>query len=176
MPSDIHPLPDDVTAYVGVLSIVLSKSKCSPESDFLLTLTRYTQQFVYPFTLETHVLSPPWPHQPHAAIRAQIAATRAARLQVLHRREEDKASRRKEVLRRVAPGWEEGSGDSVLQPKRLSAAGPALGNGGGVGGVGGGGRQQPLPSATMPPGAVDPMLELVDALASLDAARRGSAP
>jgi hypothetical protein len=154
MPNDIHPLPDDVAAYVRLSLPSIS----SP------TLT-VGLQFVYPFTLETHVLSPPPPHVPHSALRAQIAAVRAARLDFLRRRAEEKACRRREALRKVAPGWEEG-GDAVLQPKRLSALG-----------MGPGGRTPPVPSATLPPsGTRDPMLDLVDGIASLDAARRGSAP
>ncbi|KAF9239283.1 hypothetical protein BU15DRAFT_74706 [Melanogaster broomeanus] len=70
LPPDIHPLPDSVTPY-----------------------------FVYPFTLEPHVLT-------------------VEREALLRSREDEKERRRREALRRVAPGFE-GNG-TVLTPVRAS--------------------------------------------------------
>lgn len=70
LPNDVHPLPDDITAYVS----------CGPSrtNGSLLNLSK---QFVYPFNLETHVLSQqPQPHEAIAQRRAKAAA-------ILHQRE-----------------------------------------------------------------------------------------
>lgn len=59
MPTDIHPLPDDITAYVRCPASHLTADK----------------QFVYPFTLEPHILAMnPQPHQQIAQTRTQHAA------------------------------------------------------------------------------------------------------
>ncbi|GAA94534.1 uncharacterized protein L969DRAFT_91510 [Mixia osmundae IAM 14324] len=93
LPQDIHPLPEDVSAY-----------------------------FVYPWTLETHVLSPPEPHPSHAILRSELASTHQKRLRVLQAREDEKVRRRREALQKMAPGYSETAGTgSVLQPKRMSS-------------------------------------------------------
>ncbi|KLT45902.1 hypothetical protein CC85DRAFT_234697, partial [Cutaneotrichosporon oleaginosum] len=70
LPSDVHPLPEDITAY-----------------------------FVYPFTLEQHVVSlqPP----PHIA----IAERRARNAAILHAREAEEEEREKAALHKLAPGY-----------------------------------------------------------------------
>ncbi|GFZ49776.1 hypothetical protein JCM24511_07179 [Saitozyma sp. JCM 24511] len=82
LPNDIHPLPEDITAY-----------------------------FVYPFTLETHVLSlQPSPHE-------AIAQRRARNAQILHQREIEEEQREREALHRVAPGY---NPSALLVPKSAS--------------------------------------------------------
>ncbi|KAL7411767.1 hypothetical protein BDY24DRAFT_394771 [Mrakia frigida] len=82
IPPDIHPLPEDINAY-----------------------------FVYPFTLEPHILAHGPPH------RAQTAARQTAHVAYLIGREEAKAERKRKELARVAPGWS-GSGGAALVPDR----------------------------------------------------------
>ncbi|GAA5944316.1 uncharacterized protein JCM15063_006555 [Sporobolomyces koalae] len=82
VPLDIHPLPDDVEAY-----------------------------FVYPHTLEDHVLS---------TLPAQLEhleQTRAQRVALLHSYSESKERVRKAKLQALAPGWNDGQG-GVMQPVR----------------------------------------------------------
>jgi len=71
LPPDIHPLPESVNAY-----------------------------FVYPFTLEPHVLAV------ESKRRATITALAARREAYLHAREDEKQRRKREALRRIAPGFE----------------------------------------------------------------------
>ncbi|GAA5858037.1 hypothetical protein JCM8547_006673 [Rhodosporidiobolus lusitaniae] len=81
LPPDIHPLPDDVHAY-----------------------------FVYPHTLEQHVLS---------TLPAQLQAAQQAheqRLHLLNSYAESKERARKARLNQVAPGWDEGG--KALEPVR----------------------------------------------------------
>ncbi|GAA5948377.1 hypothetical protein JCM3765_001396 [Sporobolomyces pararoseus] len=80
VPLDIHPLPEDVQAY-----------------------------FVYPHTLESHVLST-LPNQ-----LAQLEQTRSQRIALLESYEESKERARKAKLQALAPGWNEGMG-GVMQP------------------------------------------------------------
>ncbi|GHJ89460.1 hypothetical protein NliqN6_5862 [Naganishia liquefaciens] len=70
LPMDIHPLPDDISAY-----------------------------FVYPFTLEPHILAQDPPI--HEKIRMQ--RDRYASLLVIKAQESE--ARRKEQLNRIAPGY-----------------------------------------------------------------------
>ncbi|KAI0305196.1 hypothetical protein B0F90DRAFT_1625444 [Multifurca ochricompacta] len=71
LPPDIHPLPESVNPY-----------------------------FVYPFTLEPHILAV------ESNRRATIAAHAVKREAYLRTREEDKLRRKREALRRIAPGFE----------------------------------------------------------------------
>ncbi|TCD68844.1 hypothetical protein EIP91_009558 [Steccherinum ochraceum] len=84
MPLDIHPLPDSVTAY-----------------------------FVYPFTLEPHVMTV------EASRRSTIAAHAARREAYLSSREAEKERRKREALRRIAPGFEPSSAP-LVPTKRVS--------------------------------------------------------
>ena len=59
-----------------------------------------TIQFVYPFTLETHVLAM------GSSRRATRAAHTARREAYLRAREDEKERRKRETLRRIAPGFE----------------------------------------------------------------------
>ena len=72
-----------------------------------------TLEFVYPFTLEPHVL------RLESSRRNTLAAHTARREALLRAREDEKEQRRREALRRVAPGFE-GDG-SVLMPVRVSS-------------------------------------------------------
>jgi hypothetical protein len=103
-------------------------------------------------------------------------------------REEEEERRKREALRKVAPGFEPTSG--LLQPKRLSMAGPpSAGIPGGIGGIftshtshgsisgtntTAATASTPSPYAFPPPPAPvqqrDVMSDLVDQLAALDAA------
>ncbi|KLO10061.1 hypothetical protein SCHPADRAFT_892648 [Schizopora paradoxa] len=143
MPPDLHPLPEDVIAY-----------------------------FVYPFTLEPHVLTM------ESSRRSTLAAQSARHEAYLKQREEDKRRRKREALRRIAPGFEPESGPLV--PTRMSTAGMlggaaasnAFGETGAEGG--GGGATTTTASTTAAPGGMhvrtrSVMDDLVDHLAALDA-------
>ncbi|WVW87052.1 hypothetical protein I302_109109 [Kwoniella bestiolae CBS 10118] len=78
MPNDIHPLPEDITAY-----------------------------FVYPFTLEEHVLSI------HPSPAESITQRKARSAEILHRREVEEEQKEKDALRKIAPGY---NPSSVLLP------------------------------------------------------------
>ncbi|KAI1797977.1 hypothetical protein LXA43DRAFT_875818, partial [Ganoderma leucocontextum] len=84
LPPDIHPLPDSVTAY-----------------------------FVYPFTLEPHVLTV------EASRRSTLAAHTARREAHLKARDEENEQRKREALRRIAPGFEPMS-TPLVPTKRFS--------------------------------------------------------
>ncbi|KAG2748675.1 hypothetical protein P692DRAFT_20500979 [Suillus brevipes Sb2] len=71
LPPDIHPLPDSVTPY-----------------------------FVYPYTLEPHILTV------ESSRRTTLAAHTARREAYLRVIEDEREWRRKEALRRVAPGFD----------------------------------------------------------------------
>ncbi|KAH7915057.1 hypothetical protein BJ138DRAFT_1142530 [Hygrophoropsis aurantiaca] len=81
LPPDIHPLPDSVTPY-----------------------------FVYPFTLEPHILTV------ESSRRSTLAAHNTRRETYLRAREDEKQRRKREALRRIAPGFEPQS--SPLVPLR----------------------------------------------------------
>ncbi|KAF8634320.1 hypothetical protein AX15_000981 [Amanita polypyramis BW_CC] len=84
LPPDIHPLPESVNAY-----------------------------FVYPFTLEPHVLTV------ESSRRNTIAAHAARREAYLCAREEEKEQRKREVLHKIAPGFEP---QNVLIPTRATSS------------------------------------------------------
>jgi len=71
LPPDIHPLPESVNPY-----------------------------FVYPFTIEPHVLTV------ESNRRTMLAAHAARREALLRAREDEKQRRKREALRRIAPGFE----------------------------------------------------------------------
>ena len=112
-------------------------------------------KFVYPFTLEPHVLAV------ESSRRATIAAHAARREAYLRAHEDEKQRRKREALRRIAPGFEPRS--APLVPVKT---GPALnqrqGEGGdvadGAGAGAGGEAQHPR----------DVMDDLVDKLAALE--------
>ncbi|PVG04541.1 hypothetical protein CPB86DRAFT_2663 [Serendipita vermifera] len=167
MPPDIHPLPDSVSAY-----------------------------FVYPFTLESHILTLESQRQAtfqsHAVHRAAYLRAREEEKERIKRAKEEEEERRKrEALRKVAPGFEPAGG--TLVPKRLSMAAPtAAGIPGGASGshtshgsISGANAFEALASASTPspyafpppPAPVqqrDVMSDLVDQLAALDAANSKS--
>ncbi|KAI0309680.1 hypothetical protein OF83DRAFT_1071656 [Amylostereum chailletii] len=86
MPADTHPLPDSVTPY-----------------------------FVYPFTLEPHLLAL------ESARRQTLAAHAARREALLRARDDEHARRRREALRRIAPGFEPAG--APLVPTKTGAGG-----------------------------------------------------
>ena len=113
-------------------------------------------QFVYPFTLEPHVLNA------ESNRRATIAARAAQREAHLRAREEEKLRRKREALRRIAPGFEPLS--APLVPVKTGAAlereGQDEEGGGGRGGdAAADGRGQPRR---------DVMDDLVERLAALE--------
>ncbi|KAF8151993.1 hypothetical protein K438DRAFT_1539453, partial [Mycena galopus ATCC 62051] len=111
---DIHPLPDSVTPY-----------------------------FVYPFTLESHVLTL------EASRRTTLASHATRREEYLRARAEEKERRKRDALRRIAPGFEP-EGHLLVPTKRSSIIATA-------------------PTASpQPPRSV--MDDLVDQLAALDSA------
>jgi hypothetical protein len=79
-----------------------------------------SSQFVYPFTLEPHVLE----HSP--AHRAQAHASQAAHVALLLRRETERHERERKERMRLAPGWAGGQG---LVPVRKATAVGAAGGG-----------------------------------------------
>jgi len=85
LPPDIHPLPEDVTAY-----------------------------FVYPFTLEPHILTL------EESRRRTLASHAARHAETLRQRAEDKERRKREALRRIAPGFEPGAS---LVPMKMTSSG-----------------------------------------------------
>lgn len=68
-------------------------------------------QFAYPFTLEPHVVTL------ESARQSTVTAHAARRESYLKMREDAKTQRKKDALRRVAPGFEPDSGPMV--PKRV---------------------------------------------------------
>jgi hypothetical protein len=72
-----------------------------------------SHQFVYPFTLEPHVITL------ESSRRATLAMHAARREAFLRAREEEKEKRKRDKLRKVAPGFEPNAG--VLVPTRNSA-------------------------------------------------------
>ncbi|KAF8480429.1 hypothetical protein DFH94DRAFT_692743 [Russula ochroleuca] len=85
LPPDIHPLPENINAY-----------------------------FVYPYTVEPHVLNI------ESNRRTTIAAHAARHEAYLRAREDEKNRRKREALRRIAPGFEPRS--APLVPVKTGAA------------------------------------------------------
>ncbi|KAJ7627693.1 hypothetical protein DFH06DRAFT_1285036 [Mycena polygramma] len=85
LPPDIHPLPDSVTPY-----------------------------FVYPFTLEPHVLTL------ESSRRTTLAAHATRREEYLRARADEKERRKRDALRRIAPGFEP-QGHLLVPTKRSSS-------------------------------------------------------
>ncbi|GMK56544.1 hypothetical protein CspeluHIS016_0303840 [Cutaneotrichosporon spelunceum] len=117
LPSDIHPLPEDITAY-----------------------------FVYPFTLEQHVISQQPP--PHVA----IAERRARNAAILHSREVEEEEREKAALHKVAPGYNPAA---MLVPTHRGGSAPTVAS---------------LPQQS-PKKEADPMEELVAQLEEMESSK-----
>jgi len=94
LPPDVHPLPDDVSAY-----------------------------FVYPFTLEPHVITL------ESSRQSTLAAHATRRDAYLRSRQEEKERRKREALRKIAPGFEPTGGPlvPVKVERPLSISGPVSG-------------------------------------------------
>ncbi|KAL7418836.1 hypothetical protein Q5752_006520 [Cryptotrichosporon argae] len=136
-PPDVHPLPEDITAY-----------------------------FVYPFTLERHVVhADPSPYQ-------AIAERRVRAAEVLHRRELADEERERAALRRVAPGYNPAS---LLVPTSASAAAvgaaPAPLMPGAAASTGSGAPSVSADAAAPGASAADPMDDLVARLEEMDKQR-----
>jgi len=102
LPPDIHPLPDSVTPYVSARSSERA-------------LANISWQFAYPFVLEPHILTL------ESSRRSTLATYVARREGLLRSREDEKEQRRREALRRVAPGFDGNAGTS-LEPMRSHGA------------------------------------------------------
>ena len=149
LPPDVHPLPDSVSAYVGRFWSVFGIHR-SLNTICLLFLS----QFVYPFSLENHILTL------ESSRRNTFAAHAARRDAYLKARSEEKERRKRDALRRIAPGFEPQS--TPLVPTRVASTGSPV--------------DGPIPS--LPPiGAVSHirtksvMEDLVDQLAALDSTK-----
>lgn len=103
--------------------------------------------------------------------RSTLAAQSARHEAYLKQREEDKRRRKREALRRIAPGFEPESGPLV--PTRMSSAG-MLGGAVATNAEGGGGGATATTASATAPGGMhvrtrSVMDDLVDHLAALDA-------
>ncbi|KAJ6577090.1 hypothetical protein B0H10DRAFT_2101536 [Mycena sp. CBHHK59/15] len=107
-----------------------------------LDLTSRPPQFVYPFTIEPHILT--------------LESSRRTTLALLAFSADEKERRKRDALRRIAPGFEPGEGHLLVPTKRSSvvAASPA--------------------ASQTPPKSV--MEDLVDQLAALDSASSSPSP
>ncbi|KAJ4001221.1 hypothetical protein F5050DRAFT_97665 [Lentinula boryana] len=123
LPEDIHPLPDSVTPY-----------------------------FVYPFTLEPHVLTL------ESSRRSTISSHQARHEAYLMSRENEKEQRKREALRKIAPGFEPRG--SVLVPTRATSV-PLSATPNNI-------SADTLPSSTGHRYTKSVMEDLVDQLAALD--------
>ncbi|KAF5352757.1 hypothetical protein D9756_006069 [Leucocoprinus leucothites] len=91
LPQDIHPLPESVTPYA-------------------LPITYLIPQFVYPFTLEPHIITL------ESSRRSTIAAHAARREAYIRSRVEEIERRRRDALHKIAPGL-----GTMLVPTRASS-------------------------------------------------------
>ncbi|VDB87869.1 unnamed protein product [Peniophora sp. CBMAI 1063] len=121
LPPETHPLPESIEAY-----------------------------FVYPFTLEPHVLSL---ESARAQTQADHAARRAA---LLAARADERERRRRAALARVAPGFD---GSGLLVPTRKEVLSPAAN------------PSSAAPSEPKEERRRDVMDDLVDELAKLDSSQ-----
>lgn len=128
-------------------------------------------QFVYPYSLETYVLSPQPPHISHAERIRKLEEQHAARVKFLKDREDEKKRKKRDQMRKIAPGWEPAEDDedgstggqgkrssSILEPTKKKAfnsadAAPSVGT------------ATSEPVATKPR---DPMDDLVEGLSRMD--------
>jgi len=149
LPPDVHPLPESVSAYVGGLQNVFGIHRPLNVIHLLLL-----SQFVYPFSLEGHILTL------ESSRRKTFAAHAARREAYLKARVEEKERRKRDALRRIAPGFEPRS--TPLVPTRVASTGSPVGG--------------PTPSPP-PIGMVSNvrtksvMEDLVDQLAALDSTK-----
>lgn len=110
LPPDVHPLPESVSAYVGgprnIFCIHWSLNAIHP---------LFLSQFVYPFSLENHILTL------ESSRRKTFAAHAVRREAYLKARLDDKERRKRDALRRIAPGFEPQS--TPLVPTRVVSTG-----------------------------------------------------
>lgn len=116
LPQDIHPLPDSVTPYVRPFPARFKKSN----SNFIPYDYRSILQFVYPFTLEPHIITL------ESSRRSTIAAHSARREAYLRSRAEEIERRKRDALHKIAPGL-----GTVLVPVRAPSTQGAHENSGG---------------------------------------------
>jgi hypothetical protein len=110
LPPDVHPLPESVSAYVGGIQKVFGIHYSLIAIRLLLL-----SQFVYPFSLESHILTL------ESSRRKTFAAHAARREAYLKARLKDKERRKRDALRRIAPGFEPQS--TPLVPTRVASTG-----------------------------------------------------
>lgn len=113
-------------------------------------MTSNFSQFVYPFTLEPHVVTL------ESSRRKTIAAHATRREAYLRSRDDDKERRKRDALRRIAPGFEPHSGPLV--PTRNTGSSMNTYEGGAAG------YEQPHQQSR------SVMDDLIDQLAALDSA------
>ena len=115
-------------------------------------------KFVYPFTLEPHVLTL------ESSRQTTLLAHTARNAAYLRSREEEKLRRQRDALRRIAPGFEPSGGTLVPTPAHRKT--PSASGSTGL----------PMSSGTLDPpsGRRDVMDDLVDQLAAMDSAKEGN--
>ncbi|CAK5265447.1 unnamed protein product [Mycena citricolor] len=102
---------------------------------------------VYPFTLEPHIITL------ESSRQATVAAHDARRDAYLKSRADEKDRRKRDALRRIAPGFEPGEGHVLVPTKRSSLVG----------------SPPPVSAAPTPPAPPKSVMDdLVDRLAAMD--------